>query len=192
LAEQRQGQKVMRFLQCVRRGLLLASLLLAMSSVSANNPSECYSSSMDSYQSRLVMDAQGACWFEDAGDGETAASMARDLSHDKVIIVIVAIAPENVAAQAAEFARQLSDWLESRDEIQHQVPVVVRNDGEGLAFTAFVDGGRIYDDEHPLGLYNVDDIQLLLPRIVRRFQAALLVRYEKIKEKRRQNDSLSD
>ncbi len=182
----------MGFLQCVRRGLLPASLMLAMSSVSANNPSECYSSSMEDYQSRLVMDAQGACWFEDAGDGKTAYSLARDLSHDKVIIVIVAVAPKDVAPKAAGFARQLSDWLESRDEIQHQVPVVVKSDGEGLAFMAYIDGGVLYDDEHPLGLYNVNDIQLLLPRIVRRFQAALLVRYEKIKEKRRQNDSLSD
>jgi len=182
----------MGFLQCVRRGLLPAFLMLAMSSVSANDPSECYSSSMEDYQSRLVMDAQGACWFEDAGDGETAYTLARDLSHDKVIIVIVAVAPKDVAPKAAGFARQLSDWLEARKEIRHQVPVVVKHDGEGLAFLAYIDGGVLYDDEHPLGLYNVDDIQLLLPRIVRRFQAALIVRYEKIKEKRRQNDSLSD
>ena len=175
----------MGFLQCVRRGLLPASLMFAISSVSANDPSECYSSSMDSYQSRLVMDAQGACWFEDAGDGETAYTLARDLSHDKVIIVIVAVAPKDVAPKAAGFARQLSDWLEARDEIGHQVPVVVKSDGEGLAFMAYVDGGVIYDEDHPLGLYSVDDIQTLLPRIVRRFQAALLVRLEEIRKKNR-------
>lgn len=175
----------MGFLQCVRRGLLPASLLLAMSSVSANDPSECYSSSMDSYQSRLVMDAQGACWFEDAGDGETAYTLARDLSHDKVIIVIVAVAPKDVAPKAAGFARQLSDWLESRDEIQHQVPVVVKSDGEGLAFMAYVDGIAINDDDHVLGLYNVDDIQALLPHLVGWFQAALLLRYKKVKEQKR-------
>lgn len=175
----------MGFLQCVRRGLLPAFLMLAMSSVSANDPSECYSSSMEDYQSRLVMDAQGACWFEDAGDGETAYTLARDLSHDKVIIVIVAVAPKDVAPKAAGFARQLSDWLESRDEIQHQVPVVVKSDGEGLAFMTYVDGIPLTDDDHELGLFNVNDIQTFLPRVVKFFQAALLLRYERVKEQSR-------
>ena len=169
----------MGFLQCVRRGLLPASLLLAMSSVSANDPSECYSSSMEDYQSRLVMDAQGACWFEDAGDGKTAFSLARDLSHDKVIIVITALSPPDSAEKVARFGQKLSDWLEQREEIHHQVPVVVRSDAPGVAFKVYVDGIPLTDDDHELGLFNVNDIQTFLPRVVKFFQAALLLRYEK-------------
>lgn len=175
----------MGFLQCVRRGLLPASLMLAMSSVSANDPSECYSSSMDSYQSRLVMDAQGACWFEDAGDGETAFSLARDLSHDKVIIVITALSPPESAERVARFGQKLSDWLEQREEILHQVPVVVRSDAPGVAFKVYVDGIPLIDEEHELGLFNVNDIQTFLPRVVKFFKAALIIRYKETNKETR-------
>lgn len=133
------------------------------------------------YQSTLAADAQGACWFQDGNDGETAFSLARDMSFDRIGIVIVAMATPDMAERAARFAQKLAGWLTEQKDMPDHVPVVVKGveaENSSAAFTVYVDGFPYINDAHPLGMFNINDIQEILPRIVANYQAALIMRLE--------------
>lgn len=133
------------------------------------------------YQSTLVADAQGACWFQDGNDGETAFSLARDMSFDRIGIVIVAMATPDMAERAARFAQKLAGWLTEQKDMPDHVPVVARmlqTEGSSVAFKIYVDGGAYSDSNHELGMYNIEDVQNVLPRIVASFKAAMIMRLE--------------
>lgn len=133
------------------------------------------------YQSTLAADAQGACWFQDGNDGETAFSLARDMSFDRIGIVIVAMATPDMAERAARFAQKLAGWLTEQKDMPDHVPVVskvVNSDTPSVAFTIYIDGGAYSDNDHELGMYNINDVQNVLPRIVASFKAAMIMRLE--------------